>query len=257
MLLVKRSGTIFSNRSNARSVVHWRTRNSTENSSSLVMAASARGVLVESWNKRQPDGTIRPVGFASRALTATQMKWNVSRIEAWCIVFMLRYFYWAINPRFKHIIITDRAALKWMDSMIKHHSPSNPQLVRFSLEINQSGPHLLQHRAGTANGGPDAMSRLVATDISIDGRRDRSNVVSPQPDLWSDCRYISECSISRVLVVQLPTLSQDTACVTRHRATCFGTIRDRGTTAEQAQPGDRVGPGGHRAAGPRLLGSAV
>ncbi len=33
------------------------------------------------------------------------MKWDVSRIEAWCIVFMLRYFYWAINPRFKHIII--------------------------------------------------------------------------------------------------------------------------------------------------------
>ena len=100
------------------------------------------------------------------------MKWDVSRIEAWCIVFMLRYFYWAINPMFKHIIITDHAALKWMDSMIKHHSPSNRQLVRFSLEITQSGPHLVQHRPGIKNGGPDAISRLVATDISIDGRRD-------------------------------------------------------------------------------------
>jgi hypothetical protein len=79
--------------------------------------------------QRQDDGSIRPVGFASRALTATQLKWDASRIEAWCIVFMLRYFYWAINPRFKHIIITDHAGLKWMDSMIKHHLPSNRQLV--------------------------------------------------------------------------------------------------------------------------------
>ena len=83
--------------------------------------------------QRQDDGTIRPVGFASRALTATQLKWDVSRIEAWCIVFMLRFFYWAINPKFKHIIVTDHAALRWMDNMVKHHSPSHRQLVRFSL----------------------------------------------------------------------------------------------------------------------------
>ncbi len=59
-----------------------------------------------------------------------------------------------------------------MDSMIKHHSPSNRQLVRFSVEITHSGPHLVQHRTGIKNGGPDATSRLVATDISIDGGRD-------------------------------------------------------------------------------------
>jgi hypothetical protein len=68
--------------------------------------------------QRQDDGTIRPEGCASRALTATQLKWDVSRIEAWCIVFLLRYFYWASNPKFKHIIITDHVALKWMDTML-------------------------------------------------------------------------------------------------------------------------------------------
>jgi hypothetical protein len=79
----------------------------------------------------------------------------MSRIEAWCIVFMLRYFYWAINPKFKHIIITDQAALRWLDNMVKYHSPSNRQLVRFSLEINPSGPHVLKYRQGLLNGGPD------------------------------------------------------------------------------------------------------
>ena len=106
---------------------------------------------------------------------------------------MLRYFYWAINPKFKHVIVTDHAALQWMDNMVKHHSPSNRQLVRFSLEINQSGPHLVEHRAGVIHGGPDALSRLVATDISIDGRRDREQPIgAPHPNIWDDCRFISE-----------------------------------------------------------------
>jgi hypothetical protein len=57
------------------------------------------------------------------------MQWDVSRIEAWCVVFMLRHFYWEINPRFKHVIVTDHAALRWMSSMCQHNTPANRQLV--------------------------------------------------------------------------------------------------------------------------------
>ena len=46
----------------------------------------------------QPDGKIRPVGYASRALTRTQMKWDVSRIEGWALIFGMRTFRWALNP---------------------------------------------------------------------------------------------------------------------------------------------------------------
>ncbi len=60
-----------------------------------------RGDVGRCLEQIQDDGTTRPVGVAIRALTATQLKWDVSQIEAWCIVFMLRYFYWAINPKFK------------------------------------------------------------------------------------------------------------------------------------------------------------
>ncbi len=143
------------------------------------------------------------LGYASRALTGTQLKWDVSRIKAWCIVFMLRYFYWAINPKFKHIITTDHAALRWMDSMVKHQSSSRRQLVRFSLEINKSGPHVLKHRPGLLHSGPDAISRLVVTDTSIDGRRDRAGTESPHPNIWVDCLFIRECLIFQVLATQL------------------------------------------------------
>ena len=137
----------------------------------------------------QDNGEVRVVGYASRALTKTQLKWDVSRIEAWCVVFMLRHFFWAISPQFKHIIVTDHAALKWMDNMCLHNSPSHRQLVRFSLEIHQTGPHLFEHRPGITNGGPDGLSRLTGTDVSIDGYRDRISrpLVVPQPDVWADC----------------------------------------------------------------------
>jgi hypothetical protein len=133
------------------------------------------------------------VGYASRALTATQLKWDVSGVEAWFIVLMLRYFYWAINP--KHIITTDHTALRWMDNMVKHNSPSHRQLVRFSLEINQSGSQVVKHRAGVLRGGPNALSRLVQ---------------SPHPNILVDCLFIRECSIVQVVAAQLPTLSMDT-----------------------------------------------
>ena len=58
-----------------------------------------------------------------------------------------------------------------------------------------------------------AQDYLLLPDISIDGRRYQTNLESPQPDRWADCRYISECSISRILAAQLPTLSLDTAWV--------------------------------------------
>ena len=157
----------------------------------------------------QDDGSVRPIGYASRALTTTQLKWDVSRIEAWCIVFMLRHFFWAISPQFKHVIVTDHAALRWMDSMIKHNSPSNRQLVRFSLEIHQTGPHIFQHRPGLVNGGPDGLSRLTGADISIDGRRDRSAPGGPQPDVWADCRYITDAAILRVVDQEAARLEVD------------------------------------------------
>ncbi len=95
------------------------------------------------------------------------------------------------------------------------------------MEIHQTDPHFFEHLPGITDGGPDglswltgtyisidAISRLVATDISIDGRRDRTQPIgAPHPNIWDDCRYISERSILRILASQLPTLMLDTAWV--------------------------------------------
>ena len=95
------------------------------------------------------------------------------------------------------------------------------------MEIHQTDPHFFEHRPGITDGGPDglsrltgtyisidAISRLVATDISIDGRRDRYQPIgAPHPNIWDDCRFISESSILRILATQLPTLMLDTVWV--------------------------------------------
>ena len=85
--------------------------------------------------------------------------------------------------------------------MCLHNSTSQRQLVRFSLEIHQTGPHLFEHRPGITNGGPDGLSRLTGTDVSIDGYRDRISrpLAVPQPDVWADCLYIEEAAILQIL----------------------------------------------------------
>ncbi len=117
----------------------------------------------------------------------------------WCVVFMLRHFFWAIPPQCKHVIVTDHVALRWMSNMCLHNSPSNRQLVRFSWEIHQTGPHIFGHWPGVTNGGPDGLSRLTGTDISIDGYRDRSALTVRQLDVWADCRYIEDAHTLQIL----------------------------------------------------------
>jgi hypothetical protein len=122
-----------------------------------------------------------------------------------------RHFYWAIHTRFKHVIVTDHATLKWMSSMCQHNTPANRRIVRFSLEIHQTGPHLFEHRPGITNGGPDGLSRLTGTDISIDGRRNRSVDTLPRPDIWEDCRYIEDVVILQILDQEIATCKADPA----------------------------------------------
>ncbi len=92
------------------------------------------------------------------------------------------------------------------------NSPSNRQLVRFSLEIHQTGPHLFEHRPGITNGGPDGLSRLTGTDVSIDSRRDHSDLTVPQSDVWADCRYVEDAIILPILDQQA-VLLEDDPCV--------------------------------------------
>ncbi len=62
---------------------------------------------------------------------------------------------------------------------------------------NNGGP-------GITKGGHDGLSRLTATDISIDGRRDRSDLFTPQSNLSGDCCYNEEDHGVQILDQQLP-----------------------------------------------------
>ena len=89
----------------------------------------------------QADGRIRPIGYASRTLTRTQLRWDTSRLEAWALVFGLRTFRWALNPDQPHVLVTDHWALKWLRDCVKEETPGHRQLMRCALEIELYGPY--------------------------------------------------------------------------------------------------------------------
>ncbi len=101
------------------------------------------------------------------------MRWATSQIEAYAIVFGLRTFRWAFNPAFPRTIVSDPRALKWLKDVSKEETAWNRQLKRFACEVENYGPYLLEFRAGALNGAPDGLSPVLATDRTIDGRRDR------------------------------------------------------------------------------------
>ena len=77
------------------------------------------GGLEVTLEQEQADGSIRPVGSASRALTKQECKWDASRLEAAALIFGLRTFRWALSAKFKHVFVTDHHALKWLRGCVK------------------------------------------------------------------------------------------------------------------------------------------
>jgi hypothetical protein len=115
-------------------------------------------------------------------------------IEAWCIVFMLRY-----------IFIADHAAWRWTDKTVKHHSPSNRQLVRFSLEFTSRARKFCWNTAL-------ALPTVVRTAWADWGHQDRTTLEAPHLSIWEQSRFSRESSILffsilQILASPLPTLS--------------------------------------------------
>jgi hypothetical protein len=169
------------------------------------------GVVLE---QVQPNGSVRPVGFASKALTKVQMRWATSQIEAYAIVFGLRTFRWALNPAFPHTIVSDHRALKWLKDVSKEETAGNRQLKRFACEVENYGPYLFEFRAGALNGAADGLSRVVSTDRTIDGRRDReesasNDLSSPSPNLWEEVDSVTEAYFQTVLEEAVPLCRAD------------------------------------------------
>lgn len=101
------------------------------------------------------DGKIREhvIGYASRTLNSTERKFSASERECLAIVFGCNYF----RPYLEGVrftAVTDHKALRWLHST----KDLNSRLARWAMQISTYDIQI-QHRPGTENGPPDALSR--------------------------------------------------------------------------------------------------
>ena len=108
--------------------------------------------------QRQPDGTTRPVAYASRTIQGSETRYASSELEALGVVWATRHFHHYLYGH-RCIVYTDNIALK---SLLATPHPSG-KLARWGLAL-QELDLTIQHRSGKENHNADALSRYPVED---------------------------------------------------------------------------------------------
>lgn len=101
--------------------------------------------------QRQPDGTTRPIAYASRTLQTHERNYGITELEGLGVIWAVKHF----QPYlYGHAceVYTDHEALK---ALLNTPQPSG-KLARWGMAIQE----LNIHRAGRQNGNADALSRV-------------------------------------------------------------------------------------------------
>ncbi|CAF4396540.1 unnamed protein product [Rotaria sp. Silwood2] len=111
------------------------------------------------------------IGYASRTLSAAERKYNATERECLAIIYGCNYYRpYLEGTRFT--AITDHKALKWLHST----KDLNTRLARWAIQIAAYDMDI-QHRPGSENGPPDALSRYPL-DVMDDVDTDSSSIIS-------------------------------------------------------------------------------
>ncbi|CAB1103815.1 unnamed protein product [Ectocarpus sp. CCAP 1310/34] len=112
--------------------------------------------------QEQPDGSIRPIVFISRATLDSERHWTPLDLEAssivWCIK-RLRGYLWGTKFR----ILTDHKSLEHFAKV----GENNARVQRW-LEFLTAYNYTLEYRKGSANGNADFLSRLPVAAAECD-----------------------------------------------------------------------------------------
>ncbi|CAF4441806.1 unnamed protein product, partial [Rotaria magnacalcarata] len=108
------------------------------------------------------DGKAREhvIGYASRTLSASERKYSPTERECLVIVYGCNYYRPYIEGT-RFTAITDHKALKWLHST----KDLNSRLARWAIQIATYDIDI-QHRPGSENGPPDALSRYPI-DVNV------------------------------------------------------------------------------------------
>lgn len=123
------------------------------------------------------DGEEHPIAFCSRSLNKQERNYSATEREALAVVFSVEHFRPYVEGSRSFLIVTDHASLKWFLNL---KNPSG-RLERWGCRLSPFN-FTIQHRRGTENVVPDALSRSVPV-LAID---------SVTEDSWY-CNIFSRC----------------------------------------------------------------
>lgn len=106
------------------------------------------------------DGEEHPIAFYSKKLNSAQRNYSITELECYAAVLAVKNFraYVELMP---FTIITDHASLKWLMGQ----KDLGGRLCRWSLKL-QAFNFNIEHRKGSANVVPDALSRMFVEEVT-------------------------------------------------------------------------------------------
>ena len=118
---------------------------------------------------RMPDGSERPIGYASRSLTAAQRNYSQLEKEALALVFGVQHFHsYLFGHHFE--LVTDHQPLL---ALLHEHRPTSMQasarIRRWSLLLS-AYEYTIRFRNTHAHGNADALSRLPLPDTQKESK---------------------------------------------------------------------------------------
>lgn len=104
------------------------------------------------------NGVEHPIAYVSRSLNKQERNYSVTEREALAVIYAIEKFQAYLGSK-KFKIITDHSSLKWF---LKLENPTG-RLARWGCRLSQFNFEI-EHRKGTTNVVPDALSRLIAVE---------------------------------------------------------------------------------------------
>lgn len=101
------------------------------------------------------DGREHPIAYVSRSLNKAEQNYSATEREALAVIFAVEKFQAYLGSK-KFKVVTDHSSLKWF---LKLENPSG-RLARWGCRLSQYNFEV-EHRRGTDNVVPDALSRLL------------------------------------------------------------------------------------------------
>lgn len=127
------------------------------------------------------NGEEHPIAFMSKKLNAAQRNYCVTEQECLAAILSLKKFRGYVEGmQFK--IVTDHASLKWLMSQ----KELSGRLARWSLSL-QAYDFTIEHRKGSANIVPDALSRVFVDELTTDAVH--SEPISLEHEAFNDPEY--------------------------------------------------------------------